>query len=132
MDREALMDINGEKSFQGDLEYIRNDVIAKQKNGAYCKFSRPLQCITKYDITEESYRKYWLDQYKHSSKERKDAILKEINEKFKDCNLTDLDKLIELQKQCNDKDTTEILQHITTTKKAKAPRLEFFIREDED
>ena len=125
-DNISLMDINGEKSFQEDLEYIKEDIIAQQVNGAYCKFSRPLQCITKYDFTEESYKKYWLDQYKHATKERKEAISTVINKKFVKTNLASLDYLIELQKKSGEKDTTEIIQHLTTTKKIKPPRLDYF------
>lgn len=122
MENKIIDDI--ETSFQSDLEYIKEDIIAQQTNRAYCKYCRPLQCVTKYDMTEEQYTKYWVDKYK-KDKARVEKLKEVIAKKFVHYNLTPLEEIIELQKKSHWKDSEEILQHITTTKKAKAPRLDY-------
>lgn len=52
------------KSLQEDLDYIKSDIIAKQNNGKYCKYSRLAHCITVTDITKQKYYDYWIRFFK--------------------------------------------------------------------
>ena len=74
-----------------ELRYIKNEIIAQQKNGKYCKWSRPLKAITVTNFTKEDYLRYWMSCLKDSSraenkprltKENKEELKQAINEKF--------------------------------------------------
>lgn len=58
-----------EQKLQKDLKYIKNELIAEQTDGHYCKFSRALGGIAIIGLTETQYMNYWKNQYKNNSKE---------------------------------------------------------------
>ena len=108
-----------------DLKYIENDIIAKQANGLYCKYSRLAKCITITNLSKENHLKYWVSQYKvkynpknkpAEFKEAKRLITKTINKKFKS-GLFDLDKVIELELKSNDMEKDKLISTITSLEK---------------
>ena len=48
-----------------DLDYIKNEVIAQQINGSYCKWSRALKAVSVVDISYKQYIEFWEKQYKN-------------------------------------------------------------------
>ena len=58
-------DIDISKRVEKDVEYIKNEVIAQQPNGAYTKWSRSLNAVTVVDITYKQYIEFWEKQYKN-------------------------------------------------------------------
>ena len=108
---------NSEEAFKNDLRYIKNDVIAKQVNGLYCKLSKILKCITVVDITPQSYTRYWTRQYE-KDKENPERV-KIIEEACKDKlenGLVDLEDLIKIQKELSGdskEETKRILKEVT-------------------
>lgn len=83
------IDIN--KKIKRDLEYIKNDLIAKQSNKnksddedeieLYVKFSRIINSIAVINMTKKQYKKYWTTQYQKFP-EKLGIILAAIKEKF--------------------------------------------------
>lgn len=59
----AIVDID--KQVARDKKYIQEDLIAKQIDGNYCKFSRPLHAVAVIGLTSMQYLKYWENRYKN-------------------------------------------------------------------
>ena len=57
-------EVDVSKRFEKDIEYIRNEVIAQQPNGAYTKWSRALNSVSVVGITYNQYIDFWERQYK--------------------------------------------------------------------
>lgn len=47
-----------------DLEYINNEIIAKQIDGNLCKWSRVLNTVSIIGLTPKQFLNYWIKQYK--------------------------------------------------------------------
>lgn len=47
-----------------DRAYIKNDIIAQQLDGNYCKFSKLLNAIAVRNLTSTQYITYWYNKYK--------------------------------------------------------------------
>lgn len=53
------------KRYKEDLIYIKNEIMAQQVNGSYCKWSRPLKAVSVIDISYKQYINYWRSLYKN-------------------------------------------------------------------
>jgi len=91
---------NDEEKLEEDIRYINSEIIAKLKNGSYCKFSRVLNAISILQITKEQYIKYWQMLYKNDELGLK-LILEACESKFND-GLTSKKEMLELLKNSND------------------------------
>ena len=99
-----------------DIAYIRGEVLAKQKNGKYCKYSKILRSIVVINSTKEQHINYWRNLYgKNSNHEYCKLILKEINNKLEN-GLISLDKMVELEISSADseKEKMKIINEITS------------------
>lgn len=47
-----------------DLKYINDEIIAKQIDGNYCKWSSVLKTVSVIGLTEHQYVSYWRNKYK--------------------------------------------------------------------
>ena len=114
MEKKSYNSIPSNETFKSDLNYIKNEIIAKQKNGLYCKVSRILRCITVTNMSKENYIAYWTRAYKYDKghPERIEKIKEEIN------NLFPLEKVINIQLNSNDPKelTDKIIKEITIIK----------------
>lgn len=72
-----------EEKLEEDIRYINAEIIARLKNGSYCKFSRALNAISILQITKEQYIKYWQMLYKNDELGFK-LILEACESKFND------------------------------------------------
>lgn len=108
-----------------DLRYIKNDIIGKQVNGLFCKYSKLAKSITITNLTKDIHLKYWLsvykvkynpDKYPEKYNEASKLIIEAINDKFEN-GLTDLDIIIDLENKSTDskKEKDKIIKHLTTT-----------------
>ena len=70
-----------EHKLKRDLHYIERELIAKQNDGAYCKFSRALDGISIIGLTQHQYENYWTNQYR-SYKEQLPIITAACRNKF--------------------------------------------------
>lgn len=91
---------NDEEKLEEDIRYINSDIIAKLKNGSYCKFSRALNAISILQITKEQYIKYWQMLYKNNELGLK-LILEACESKFNN-GLTTKKEMLELLKNSSD------------------------------
>lgn len=109
-----------------DLDYIKNDIIAKQKNGLFCKYSRLGKFITVTNLSKETHLNYWLSNYKNKYNPEKypekykiikETLTSAIDDKFEN-GLTDLDTIIYLEKMSSDSDSVKnkLIQQITEEK----------------
>lgn len=100
------------KAMERDLKYIENDIIAQQKNGLYCKFSRLANTITITNLTKEVHLKYWIGVYKvkYSPDKPETAekyymaekiLIDAINDKFNN-KLNTLEEVIDLENKSHD------------------------------
>lgn len=112
--------VNSEKviieQVKKDIAYIRGEVLARQKNGKYCKYSKVLRSVIVTNLTKEQHINYWKGLYKKSSNSKYcRLILKEINEKLEN-GLTDLDKIVELERLSTDseKEKEKVIREITS------------------
>ena len=116
-----------EEVYKRDLEYIKNEIIAKQRNGLYCKVSRILKSITVVNISKENYIKYWTKIYEKDKKhpERTEKIRETIIDKLEN-DLTPLETVIKIQQNSTDpiEETKRLIGEITKLKVNK--------EEDED
>lgn len=91
-----------QKNIESDLKYIKEDMIAHQANGCYCKISRILKCVTVENMTKESYLKYWFRQYKSPKEVNERKRIKEvIDNKFKS-GILSLEEAIEIENKSRD------------------------------
>lgn len=113
------LEFERKKKLQEDLKYIKLEVIAKQKNGNYCKYSRLAHCITVVDITKQKYLDYWISSLKAKNISNSDLKLieKAVENKF-NTGLYNLDKLVELELKSKDtkKEKDYIIKTITSKK----------------
>ena len=93
-------DIDIELKLKNDLRYIQNDIITKQINGKYCKFSRPLNAVSCMDLEQSQYLKYWTSIYRNHPKEL-DIILEACQKKLLDTGYT-REQMITLIQKSND------------------------------
>ena len=52
-----------ERKLKKDLEYIKDEIISKQKNGKYLKWSKLLNAVSVMNIGFGQYINYWEKQY---------------------------------------------------------------------
>lgn len=52
------------ESLNKDLEYIKGDIIAKQPNGNYTKWSKALRAVSAVNLSYKSYIEFWERKYK--------------------------------------------------------------------
>lgn len=79
-----------EQQLRNDLEYIKNDLICRQPNGNYMKFSRIGNFLTIINEPKDRVVKYWLSQYSTEDKktgknifEKEQKIIRQaLDEKF--------------------------------------------------
>ena len=107
-------EIDVDKKFKRDLEYIKADLITKQlqkdikdnkfeeedEKEKYVKFSRMLGVVTIMNLTKKQYKKYWESQYK-GYPEKNEIIMKAVEEKFKK-GLTPREDMINMIKKSKD------------------------------
>lgn len=71
------MDVKEESeilNLQKDMAFIKNEILAKQTNGNYCKYSKALRGIAIIDLTEEAHINYWIARYKDRPEDKKQII----------------------------------------------------------
>lgn len=113
---EVLDSSNSQSQLEKDLQYIKNEIIAKQKNGKYCKVSRILNSVVVENMTKEQHINYWMNTYKSKKFSEADrmAIKKAIEIKMEH-DLTDLDEVIRIEKASKDpeKEKARVIKVIT-------------------
>lgn len=89
--------------------YIKKDIIAKQRNGKYCKFSVAANTVSVTGITLDTYIDYWVGMVRPIRATDEDLI--EVREIITEIavdklvnGLTDLDKVLMLEKISDDSD----------------------------
>lgn len=102
--------IDIEKKLKKDLEYIKNDILAKQfeedskapndEKEKFIKFSRQLNAFTVIDLTKRQYKKYWNTQYTNYP-DKIEEIFEAIDDKFNN-GLTSTEEMIEIIKNSKD------------------------------
>lgn len=93
--------MTGETIFKNDLLRIENDIIARQRNGKYMKFYKPLNAIVLLNMTQKQYMDYWINLY-HNDYDKMQIIGQACIEKFEN-GLTDAGTMIELILNSKDK-----------------------------
>lgn len=107
-------EIDVDKKFKRDLEYIKTDLITKQlqkdikdneseeedEKEKYVKFSRLIGVVTIVNLTKKQYKKYWESQYK-GYPEKNEIIMKAVEEKFQN-GLTPREDMIDMIKKSKD------------------------------
>lgn len=78
---EQYSEIELNKKIQRDIEYIQNDILAKQVDGNYIKWSKALNATAIVGLTGNQYYDYWEKQYK-SYPEHLDQILEVCTNKL--------------------------------------------------
>lgn len=117
MEENQIIDKN--KQLEKDLKYIKEDILAYQKNGLICKICKPLNCITVTNMTKDRYLRYWQSNYKskqdHESG-RFDQITKACEDKLLN-GMHSLDEVIETELNSKDskKEKDKLIEEITTT-----------------
>ena len=113
------MDFDDNEGIDRELNYIRKEVLAKQKNDRFCKYSRIAKSITATNFTQDQYINYWVGTLKNRRLPKKeiDRVVEAIIDKFEN-DLTDLSVVVKLEKLSNDqeKDKADIIKEITTSK----------------
>lgn len=92
---------NIDKKANNDLQYIKEDIVAKRIDGNYCRFSKILNEVTNCNISYEKYLEYWERNYKNYN-EWLPTIMSACKEKLTN-NLTNKEEFIELVRNSNDK-----------------------------
>lgn len=100
MEEEKQQQVDIDTSFRNDLEYIKHDVLAKQPNGCYTKWSRALNSVTVINTTAAQYIDYWVKQYKDRP-EMAELIEQACIEKLED-GLISTKQMIEMVKKSKD------------------------------
>lgn len=100
-------------NLEKDIIYIKEDLIAQQINGKYCKFSKLLGAISIIDLTEEFYTRYWLSKYNYETPENQLLIKEACRYKFSE-GLVPREKMIKLVEKSNDftKDRYDVLSKL--------------------
>lgn len=63
---EQILEGNIKTKYLKDIKYIKNELIAKQPNGNYCKFSKMLNAVSVFNLTKDQYINYWKKLYKNT------------------------------------------------------------------
>lgn len=92
-----------EYNLKRDLHYINKEIIAKQPNGNYCKFSRILNAVTVIDISQEQIIKYWTSRYTKNS-DAYNQIVEAVHNKLTK-GLISTDKMMQMIANSNDFDS---------------------------
>lgn len=92
----------GVNVFESDLKRIEIEVIARQKNGKYMKFYRPLDAVVITNMYKEEYINYWARQY-YNEPEKREIIEKACIDKFEN-GLTDTETMAELIRNSKDRE----------------------------
>ena len=105
-----------EKTFNKDLYTIENDLITKQKDGKYCKFSRLLNQVVIIGLTKEQYIKYYQSRWVGDDEKQK-ILLEACEAKFNN-GLISNNEMIELINNSDD----DIVDKPNALKKLKGER----------
>lgn len=97
---------NLEYNLKRDIKYIKRELLAKQPNGNYCKFSRILNAVTVIDISEEQIKKYWTSRYMNHI-DAYNQIINAINDKLQN-GLISADKMMQMIADSDDVDSEKI------------------------
>lgn len=100
---EELVEVDIQSRVKKDIEYINNEIIAKQIDGNLCKWSRPLNAISVTSLPPKQFFDYWEKQYKNYP-EYLNEILSVCLDKLSN-GLISRDKMIDLIKNSNDFDS---------------------------
>ena len=73
-----------ERNIERDLKYIDQEIVAKQANGKYCKWSVLANTVTVMDFTPEDYLNYWLRTFKGRGLVQRIIITKEDMKEIKE------------------------------------------------
>ena len=68
-------------TIEKDIEYINSDIIAKQNDGNFCKYSSILKSVAVIGLTKDQYLNYWTGRYKNRPQEAQ-TILEYCNKKL--------------------------------------------------
>ena len=129
----AVKDETLERNYENDIKYIENELIAKQPNGKYCKYSRPLGMVANYNFEKSDYDRYWKNCYKYDEEHYKE-IVKAIDDKFS-TGLISTDEMINLIEKSKDKtkdkvQALEALRNGTFSKVVKQNNFEGSLRDN--
>ena len=72
------------ESLDKDLEYIKGEIIAKQPNGNYTKWSRALRAVSVVNISYKSFIEFWERKYK-SEPELAEIIIHSMSHFVESC-----------------------------------------------
>ena len=56
-------------TIEKDIEHINSDIIAKQNDGNFCKYSSILKAVAVIGLTKDQYLNYWTVRYQNRPKE---------------------------------------------------------------
>lgn len=87
--------VSWEKEFNKDLKFIENEVITKQADGRYCKYSTALKAVVVTNMERNAYIDYWSKLYSDKPKYMLDQIIEQCNKKL-DEGLISNDEMIDL------------------------------------
>lgn len=98
-----------DKRYEQDILYIKTDIISKQPNGNYCKFSKPLKQVTCINMPKDQYLKFWTSKYKNYP-EYLEGIKKECENKLNNTYISteEMIQLIENSKDVKEEKTKAI------------------------
>lgn len=96
---------NSQINLDRDLKYIKGEIISKQVDGKYMKYSKILKATSVIGLTKEQYLNYWKQKYKNT--EYTDEIIQCCLDKF-DTGLTDTQTMIRLIKNSKERPMEKI------------------------
>ena len=67
--------ISWEREFNRDLKFIENEVMTKQADGRYCKYSTSLKAVIVTNLERNSYIEYWSKLYSDKPQYMLDQII---------------------------------------------------------
>lgn len=115
MVKEEELTLNEEQKLELDLKYIRNEIISKQPNGNYVKFSRMLGETSCINDPKSKFIKYWESRYNSNSNSRK-RILEALENKLTE-GLTPIEDMIELINNSKDREGEKAIKYLLGIKK---------------
>lgn len=68
-------------TLEKDIEYINSDIIARQNDGNFCKYSSILKAVAVIGLTKDQYLNYWAGRYKNRPQEAQ-TIMECCNKKL--------------------------------------------------
>lgn len=90
---------NIQLSIEKDLNFIKNEIIAKQVDGNFLKYCEPIKAVTITGLSKQQYINYWKVKYKNT--EDVDRIVNCCKDKLEN-GLTDTQTMINLIKYSKD------------------------------